>query len=114
MIMVTIPNKLINASYKMSLNAMRLRTLAFMRLTPIDYLIGAPPITISAEDWREVFIGSEQSYRDLMRAAKAFSKATVLFKGETKRVPFLDEVEYRSGAGNVVLYFNREFLLLCL
>ena len=112
--MVTIPKKLINASYKMSLNAMRLRALAFMRLTPFDYLIGAPPITISAVDWRKVFVDSEQSYRDLKRAAKAFSKATVLFKGENKRVKFLDKTEYRSGAGSVVLHFNREFLLLCL
>ncbi|PWK52822.1 hypothetical protein C8D97_10440 [Pleionea mediterranea] len=62
----------------------------------------------------EVFIDSEQPYRDLKRAAQAFSKAIFLFEGETESVRFLDKAEYQSGTVSVVLHFNCEFLLLCL
>jgi hypothetical protein len=35
------------------------------------------PVTIFASEWQEIFIESENPYRDIKRAASAFSKAMV-------------------------------------
>lgn len=110
-----VPNKLINASYNMPLSAMRLRTLALSKLEPLSYLFGiSNPVTIFASEWQEIFIESENPYRDIKRAASAFSKAMVQFEGKKEPIKFLERVVYESGKGRVKLYFNPEFLVSCL
>lgn len=113
--MTNIPNKLINASYNMPISATRLKLLALSKLEPISYLLGIPnPVTIFASEWQEVFINSENPYRDMKRAASAFSKAMVQFEGKKEPIKFLDNVVCESGKGRVKLYFNPEFLMSCL
>lgn len=100
--MVSIPNKLIEASYNMPLCALRLRSLALSKLKPLDYLLGvSAPITISAQEWQDTFIESENPYRDLKRAALAFSIASVQFKGKKEAIKFLERVIMRMIEGGL-------------
>lgn len=111
---VSIPNKLINASYSMPIRAMRLRTLALARLTPLNYITGdSPVIRITAQEWQEAFPESEQPYRDIEIAARDFEKAHARFSGETTAYKFLNSTRYLKGEGAVLLEFNPQFLLAC-
>lgn len=110
-----VPHRLICASYSMSLRALRLKNLALSKLTPLSYLFGvAPPIKVTALEWQEFYIDSEQPYRDLKIAARDFEKASLCFEGDSIRYKFLDDIKYISGKGEVVLNFNPDFLHACL
>lgn len=112
---VSIPNRLINASYSMPIRAMRLRTLAFARLTPLNFMSGnAPAIRITVLEWQEAYPESEQPYRDIEIAARDFEQAQVRFQGETVVYKFLNSARYLKREGAVMLEFNPQFLQACL
>jgi hypothetical protein len=106
--------KLAFASYDMQVNASRLRILAMSKLIYTDYLMGnSSPVIITACEWQEFFIESENPYRDLKRASNSLLRAKVLFEGKKEPINFLERVVYEPGRGEVELYFNPEFLKAC-
>ncbi len=115
MSMYYLPNKLLEASNNMPVNAMRLKALALTKLQPLSYLIGdSSPVTITASEWQDTFTNSENPYRDLKRASSDFYEATVRFEGRKESIKFLERVVYEPEKGKVKLYFNPEFLASCL
>lgn len=112
---VNIPNQLICAQYSMSLRAKRLKVIALTKLAPIHYVIGlAPKVVVTAKEWQNIYIDSEQPYRDLKIAVNDFGNATVRFKDDLIIYKFLDSAKYIPRKGKVVLYFNSSFLKKCI
>ena len=70
----------------------------------------APPVKVTALEWQEFYIDSEQPYRDLKIAASDFENAFLYFHGEFVSYKFLDRINYISSKGEVVLEFNANFL----
>lgn len=112
-----IPNRLLYASYSLTLRGQRLLFLALSKLSPASYICAAvaPPISVSKDDWWEVFLDSEQPYRDLKYALDSLGEAEVKFPGtDQKKYKFLKSFEYAKSEGKVVLEFCPEFLAACI
>jgi hypothetical protein len=111
---VSLPIKLAQASYSLTLLGHKLKLLALSEVHPTSYFIGeAPVIIITAEDWLAVNSDSEQPYRDLKRALNDLNSARVKFNLDPKKYRFLIKGEYMSGRGRIKLQFCPEFLKAC-
>lgn len=112
---ILMPHKLAQASYKLPLNAMRLKLLAMAELDHVHYFAGyAPSLKITVSIWQEHFPDSENPYRDLKRGADQLVEASVKFEGTSEPVKFFSNVKYSDGSGLVKLDFNPKFLERCL
>jgi hypothetical protein len=111
---VILPNRLAEASYRLSLLGMRLKILAMSKLTLDNYAFGyADPITITVEEWLRFFPESENPYRDLKRGLKSLVTARVRFPPYREDDKFLKSGEYLSAEGKVILHFCLLFLKKC-
>ncbi len=108
-----VPKKLLRARTPLSLLGMKLRTIALSQLEPANYLLGySEPITITATDWQNIYIESENPYRDLKKALDNLLKCEVGFANGLK-IKVLSCGKYLDTKGAATLEFNPDFLLEC-
>lgn len=110
---VPVPNKLITASYQITVNAKRLQLIALSKLTPVNYLFAhAEPITITAQEW-QYFFGANNPYREMQRAVSELSSTKFQFEDSRQAVEFIKSSDYKKGQGIINLEINPVFLSHC-
>lgn len=111
-------NVLVESSYKMGLNEKRLMTLGMSKLKP-DSLSKSeaketPEITVSVDDWRQVFPDDPKPYRSIAAAAdKLLGRhwRRELEDGGYRRGNWFSICDYKRGEGYVRLRFTPETAL---
>jgi hypothetical protein len=80
---VTIPHSLVSAQYHLKRRADLLRVMAMCRLSKYCYILGVSPIIeITAKDWQDMDVQSENPCKDLKIAIRDFSASEVKFKND--------------------------------
>lgn len=108
-------NALVQASYKMDLNEKRLLTLGMSKLNP-DSLRKSesnqtPEITVSVDDWAQVFPDDPKPYRSLATSAgKLLGRQwrMDLPDGDYRRGNWFSICDFKRGSGYVRLKFTAE------
>ena len=107
-------NKLIEASYYLTLNEQRLILLAITQIRRDTALYSHDEFVISAEDWVSAFqVEPKNAYRDLQAISNQLFERYITIesaKGNPLKTRWISSIEYLSNEGKLVITFAQKIL----
>lgn len=108
---ITMPNKLVTARYKSSLNGERLLNLIFTKVDMLDYLVGNDvKVKVTTDEWKSLFHINNPS-ASLKSAINSLSNIVFRFEGDLQEYKILRSYEYDEGWLNLTIDYR--FLSAC-
>lgn len=108
------PISVVNYSKNLRSGPWLLKNLALQKLDSSEFTWGpngSKIVTITAREWQDEFIDSENPYQALKRAAKALQDLIVTFDNFEEKIQFFEEIVYRNKSGMVELHFSSKLQL---
>jgi len=109
---VNVPNRLVTASYKFTLNGMRLKALILSKLSPEDYP-NQTDILITVDEWLDAYGGNKNSgLKSLLDGAHSIQTSPIVFEDEPL-ASYLMFTSCEHSKDAITIRMNRDFLVAC-